>query len=190
MADESTPETTPENKKGPGLITLVKAAAVLSIIVLAEMVVASAILPSAEETEAISEKLVAAVTAKEPAETGSDDSEANEPTGPLTETLEVSLGAFHVLTYQPESGASINIDFDLYGTVLAEEESEFYELFASNQRRIEEQVVITMRGADSSDLTDAGLGLIKRKILEKTNRALGKPLLHEAIFSKFSFLEQ
>ena len=41
-----------------------------------------------------------------------------------------------------------------------------------------------------SDLTEAGLGLIKRKILEKTNRALGKPLLQEAVFSKFSFIER
>ena len=41
-----------------------------------------------------------------------------------------------------------------------------------------------------TDLTDAGLGLIKRMILEKSNRALGKPLLHEAIFSRFSFEER
>jgi hypothetical protein len=190
MADKSTPEITPKKKQGPGLMTLVKAVAIIAIIMAVEMVAASAILPSAEETEVISEKLVAAEAAKESAERSADNSKADQPVEPLAETHEVSLGAFHILTYQPVSGASINIDFDLYGTVLAEEESEFYQLFASNQRRIEEQVVIAMRGANSADLTDAGLGLIKRKILEKTNRALGKPLLQEAIFSKFLFQEQ
>ena len=190
MADEPIPETTPTKKKGPGLMTIIKAMAIISIIVVVEMVAASAILPSAEETKNISKKLVAAETATEPSDTSSTDNETDKKSGPLADTREVSLGAFHVLTYQPASGASINIDFELYGTVLAEEESEFIQLFESNQRRIEEQVVFTMRGAETSDLTDAGLGLIKRKILEKTNRALGKPLLQEAIFSKFSFLEQ
>jgi hypothetical protein len=34
------------------------------------------------------------------------------------------------------------------------------------------------------------LGLIRRKILEKSNRTLGKPLLEEVIFSDFSLVEQ
>jgi hypothetical protein len=34
------------------------------------------------------------------------------------------------------------------------------------------------------------LGLLKRIILEKTNRALGKPLVREAVVSQFSFIER
>jgi len=34
------------------------------------------------------------------------------------------------------------------------------------------------------------LGLIKRKILEKSNRTLGKPLLQEILIPDFSFVEQ
>jgi hypothetical protein len=49
---------------------------------------------------------------------------------------------------------------------------------------------MTLHGAESADLTDAGLGLIKRRILEKTNRALGQPLLKEVLFSKFNFVER
>jgi flagellar FliL protein len=49
---------------------------------------------------------------------------------------------------------------------------------------------MTLHGAESSDLTDSGLGLLKRRILEKTNRALGLPLLREVLFSKFSFVER
>ena len=47
-----------------------------------------------------------------------------------------------------------------------------------------------MRSADIDDLTEAGLGLIKRKILDKTNRLLAKPYLKKVIFSDFSFVEQ
>ena len=44
--------------------------------------------------------------------------------------------------------------------------------------------------AHQFDLTDAGLGLIKRRILETTNKTLGKPLLKGVVFSEFSFVEQ
>jgi hypothetical protein len=43
-------------------------------------------------------------------------------------------------------------------------------------------------------LSDFGLGLIERKIErkipQKANRTLGKPLLQSVIFSEFSFIEQ
>ena len=41
-----------------------------------------------------------------------------------------------------------------------------------------------------NDLTDPALGLLKRKILETTNKALGKPMLQGVVFSEFTFLEQ
>ena len=47
-----------------------------------------------------------------------------------------------------------------------------------------------MRSAEGSDLADAGLGLIKRQILEKTNALLGKPLVKVVIISDFSYMEQ
>jgi flagellar FliL protein len=59
-----------------------------------------------------------------------------------------------------------------------------------NKHRFREQVLVTVRGAELTDLTDAGLGLMKRRILDKTNRILGKPLLRSVIFSDFAFIEQ
>jgi flagellar FliL protein len=50
-------------------------------------------------------------------------------------------------------------------------------------------VIVTLRGAEVNDLTDAGLGLLKRTILEKTNAILGKPLLKLVVFSDFSFVQ-
>ena len=37
------------------------------------------------------------------------------------------------------------------------------------QQRFRESVIITFRGAEMNDLSDAGLGLLKRTISEKTN---------------------
>jgi flagellar basal body-associated protein FliL len=84
----------------------------------------------------------------------------------------------------------LRIDFHLYGTVGSDDKTEFDEAMQENKHRFRDQVIMTIRGCEHSELTDAGLGLIKRKILEKTNRTLGKPLLQAVIFTDFSFIEQ
>jgi len=188
--EEESEETQPSAPSGPGLMTVVKAVAFLTVIVLLEVAAASMIIPSATETAQIAEKLALAEASDSDDETLASTDEDQQQSLPDAETLEVGLGAFHVLSYDPKTGSRLNVDFDLYGVVLAAEDAEFFELFAANERRIREQVLITVRGMDVTDLSDAGLGLIKRQILKKTNRALGKPLLHEAIFSKFSFVER
>lgn len=192
---DENPEVTPVKQapvsRKPGLMTLVKALAFISVIVLLEVAAASILVPSASETAAVAEKLAATEAARD---VEKDSSVADEETAAdvlaTRDMREVSLGTYHVLTYNPDAGSSLNVDFELYGTVLAEEEGDFFQLYEANQIRIREQILVTIRSTSVTDLTDAGLGLIKRKILEKTNRALGKPLLHEAVFSKFSFIER
>ena len=190
MAEPTEPEAPVEEAgpKKPGLMTIVKAVAFISVIVLIEVAAASMIVPSSAETQKIAEKLAAADAAEDEKQAG--EAEESEGHSEHKEMREVSLGSYHVLTYNPETGSSLNVDFELYGTVLAEEEADFFKLYEANQIRIREQILGTIRGTEVTDLTEAGLGLIKRKILEKTNRALGKPLLQEAIFSKFSFIER
>ena len=188
MADES--KQAPA-KNGSGIMTLIKAVAFISVIVLLQIAAASVLIPSAEQTTEIATKL--ATTDLEEAEDGETAEEAaTEEVDQLAtaDMTEVELGTFHSLSHNLNTGSKTNIDFKLFATVLRDDESEFFELFTANEHRIREQVQITVRGADLSDFSDPTLGLIKRRILEKTNRALGKPLLHEAIFSDFSFEER
>ena len=127
---------------------------------------------------------------------------------------EVDLGKFSLTAYQPASNSSVLIDFHLFGTVAVEpghhdEEAassgghggghgggeakpndEFSRLYDKSMHRIRDQVITIVRSADLTDFADPNLGLIRRKILEKSNRILGKPLLQEVIFSDFSLVEQ
>jgi len=123
--------------------------------------------------------------------------QADSPLGPgdqadqdLEDQVEVDLGEFRVVAFQPISNTSLRIDFHLYGTVHADDKQKFDDAWRENTHRLRDQVITTVRGCELAELTDAGLGLIKRKILEKTNRTLGKPLLQAVIFSEFSFIEQ
>ena len=175
-------------KKGPGIMTLVKAVAFVSVIVVLQVAAATVILPSAEKTRQVGAELAAAAHGDVDAhDAGTAESQVVEQ---LPDTREVDLGSYHVVSYNPSTGTSLNIDFALYGIVLAAEEEDFNSLYAVHQKRLNEQVTIVIRGLETTDLTDPGLGLLKRIILEKTNRALGKSLVREAVFSEFSFIER
>ena len=63
-------------------------------------------------------------------------------------------------------------------------------LYKKNKHRIRDQVIKIIRTAEMSDLTDPGLGLIKRQILAKTNSLFGEPVLKDVLFSDFAVVQQ
>lgn len=168
-----------------GLFRLIKAVAFVSVIVVVEVVVASIFVPTAQETEKLAHELAAAAYGEAAAEHTKHESH-----GDTHNLREVELGSFNVTRFNPATNTTLAIDFELFGTVLADDVTDFEHHFENSKARIREQVTMTLHGAESSSLTDAGLGLIKRQILEKTNRALGEPLVKEVLFSKFNFVER
>lgn len=115
-----------------------------------------------------------------------DSEHAAEP----HETTEVELGAFKITVFQPAANTTLFVDFQLSGTVKTTQASEFKHLYEANKFKFRDQVNVIIRSSGIEDFTDAGLGLLKNQILEKTNRALGKPLLLSVAFPEFSFIEQ
>ena len=103
---------------------------------------------------------------------------------------EVELGKFNVMIHQPAADVTLRINFHLIGTVEEKEEHEFAELLAKNQHRLRDHIISEIRNSETSDLTDPGLALIKRRILATSNALLGKPILRTIVFSDFSFIEQ
>lgn len=169
-----------------GLSSKIKALAVVGLIVLAQCGAAIFLLPSAEQTAAMaqSQRVVEQATATEETVEQEIVVEDGKP------MQEIDLGDFSVSAYQPLSNTTLRIDFHLYGTVAEEDLTDVKAELDEQTNRIREDVIVTVRSSNIEDLTDAGLGLIKRRILDKTNRRLGKPYLKSVIFSDFSFLEQ
>ena len=157
----------------------------------AMLIVAAAMLaPTAQETEKLAEQLAAASKGEASHDEGEEHQDGHAEHHDLEELHEVELGSFNITRFNPTTNTTLAIDFELFGTVLGDEEAEFHHLFEHSKARVREQVTMTLHSAESADLRDAGLGLIKRRILEKTNRALGQPLLEEVLFSKFNFVER
>lgn len=183
----TTPEEEPAKPAGSAVVRLLMAGSFLALIIGVECAVAYYVFPTAEDIATLAQAQQAVKGDALPAATAvPEESELLD----LKERLEISLGEFAVTSYQPLSNTTLRIDFQLYGVVLAEDADGLMKLLDENKHRYREQVLVIMRSAEMTDLTDAGLGLIKRKILEKTNRVLGRAILEEVIFSDFSFVEQ
>jgi hypothetical protein len=150
-------------------------------IILLECFAAYLLIPSAQEVSARAEAEVKKQIEEEKKAEKADGDEA---------TTEFDLGKFRISRYQPSSNTTINIDFHLWATIKESDKKEFETRFASSQHRFREQVIVITRNADVPELTDPGLALIKRQILEKTSTVLGKSLVQSIIFSDFSYLEQ
>jgi flagellar FliL protein len=192
MAEQqpNTPDTDlPEQPATGGgrssLLAKLQILAFVVVVVGVECFAAYLYLPTAADTAASAESVIEAnYSVEEPPEFAEQLSP--EP----IDQVEIDLGEFSVTSFQPVSNTTLRIDFHLYGTVAAENEEAFIAAMQDNLHRFREQVIVTVRSAEITDLTDAGLGLMKRKILERSNRALGEPFLRSVIFSDFSFIEQ
>jgi flagellar FliL protein len=151
-------------------------------IILLECFAAYLLIPSAQEVSARAEAAVKEQIAAEKDADKKSDSDAI--------TREFDLGKFRVSRFQPASNTTINVDFHLWATIKEDDFKEFETRFASSQHRFREQVIVITRNADVPELTDPGLALIKRQILEKTSTVIGKSLVQSIIFSDFSYVEQ
>ncbi len=186
-ADAGAPDDAPDSAGKSSLLGKLKVFAFVTVMVLVECLAAYFWLPNAADTAAAA---AAALEADSPSDDVLAEEEGDEGDLPVADRVELDLGEFSVTSFQPISNTTLRIDFHLFGTVGLEDENLFLKLMEGNLHRFREQVIVTVRSADLDDLTDAALGLIKRKILEKTNRTLGKPVLRTVIISEFSFIEQ
>lgn len=156
------------------------------VLVLLECVVAYLIIPSPQDVIRAAE-----MQAQETEATQSPGVDEPQPLAANEETMEIDLGdPFGITAYRPLSESTMRIDFHLYATIRASDQADFESLMEKNKNRFREQVIVTVRSSDEGELTDPSLGLLKRKILEKTNNILGKPMVHSIVFSEFSFVEQ
>lgn len=186
MPDSEVVET--EDKKssllGSGLFTKLKIGGAILGLVGLECLMAYFLIPSAQDVVLATERAAQNSTLTE-----EEAADLSIPMG-NKEHVEVDLFKFAITSYQPKTGSTNRVDFHLFATINLEDQDEFNELIIQNANRVREQINVTARSVDSEALTDPSLGLLKRKILEKTNGILGKPLVKTIIFSDYSFIKQ
>ncbi len=164
--------------KGGGLLSKLVPALIVIAVVSGEGVAAFMLMPSVEENAKAAQEALAA----KPPEPHHSEHEV--------ELEEVDLEEYKITSFQPASSITLRIEFHLFGMVAHDKAEAFKAAYESKKNRVRDNVMAIIRSAEMNDLTDPGLGLIKRKILETTNKALGKPMLEGVMFAEFTFLEQ
>jgi flagellar FliL protein len=178
-------ESQGEPKPRKALLNKIVIALFVVLVVAGECLCAYLWIPSADEVAAAAKSQVAQDLKK--TETDSDESEQESE---AKRVIEVDVGTYSVTAHQPTTNTNLRIDFRLFATVAEADQSEFTELYAANQHRFRDHVIFEIRNSNIRDLADPGLGLIKRRILEKSNKLLGKPLIRSVVVSEFSFVDQ
>ncbi|MBM3998542.1 MAG: flagellar basal body-associated FliL family protein [Planctomycetes bacterium] len=151
-------------------------------VILTECLLAYFLIPSADE---VARRAEARMTEKIQKHVNGEDGENGEEHA----LVEHDLGEYSITYHLSDSNKSYRIDFTLFGVVTPDQEQELAERFEHAQHRFRDQVIFEVRNSDVNDLSDPGLGLIKRRILEKSNRLLGATVLQGVVFSDFSFVE-
>ncbi|MBN2296497.1 MAG: hypothetical protein JXM70_28980 [Pirellulales bacterium] len=171
-----------QSQTGSSLMSKLKVVGLVVAVVVVECAFAYMLIPTAVADSQTSE---AAIKAAEAELKGGEEKGAE-----VENEVEVDLGEFRVTSYQPATDTTFRVNFHLYGTIVEEDQDEFEILKQANEARLREQVNVIVRAAEIPDLTDPTLGLIKRRILDKINRILGKQVVKGVIFSDMSFVEQ
>lgn len=167
------------------MIERIIVAGFVGTVILTECLLAYFIIPSADEVAAAAKAKIAEEQ-KQLEKGGNDNGKASEESS----AVEVELGRFNITLHQPTANTTFRINFLLVGTVKSKDRSEFDTLYSNNRHRLRDRVLFEIRNSEVPDLTEPGLGLIKRRILEKSNALLGKPLLTSVLFSEFTFQEE
>jgi flagellar FliL protein len=186
MAEKQTKsEAAPSPPSGKsGLMGKLMIAGFLGGVVMVECALAYFLIPSAEQVAVLAEQNI---QKKLPAALHPEDSDEH---GEAKVAVEIDLGQYSVSVTRPNSPTVLRVDFHLVGTADEKEAKEVESAYDHHVHRFRDMVISEVRNLEMTDFADPGLGLIKRRILEKSNALFGKPILKSVVFPDFSYFEQ
>jgi len=185
MSDAEETEVATTNKPSGGIASKLMIAGFVGGVIIFECLLAYLFIPSPEEVAALAEQNIAK---KLPANLVGDESEVTEEEA--KNSVEITLGDYSMTVGRSNASTALRVDFHLVGIVQQEEEPEIRNLIERFPGRFREIVLKEVRSADREDFDDSELGLIKRRILEKSNSLFGKHILKSLIVDDFSYVEQ
>ncbi len=182
--DKAVAEPTP--KRGGGFMGKLVIALFMASVIVGECVFAYVMFPDPKELARIAQE----ITLKQMEKGKSKHEDGAEEEDTDAKIKEVELGTFDITAFQAAANSHIRISFKLFGTLKESDESAFEALKTENENRLRDKIIYEIRNAAIEDLTDPALGLIKRRILDKSNALFGKTILKAVVFSNFACVEQ
>jgi hypothetical protein len=190
MSDHKNADATavahPPAKAGGSMLGKLVVALFMGAVIVTEMIAFYCLFPDADKVASLAEEKIAKKLATKVVDGDEDEGKGKGD----KKLIEVDVGRFDISVHHAAANMTIRVSFELFGTVRDDDKLEFQSLKDASLNRLRDKIIFEIRNAESSDITDPGLGLIKRRILEKSNSVLGKPLLKSVMFSNFTYAEQ
>jgi hypothetical protein len=168
---------------GGGLMGKLMIGAFVSAVIIVETMVFFFLVPSGKDVAALAEsRLIEAAEAK-----GLVKSESKEEE---LKIVEFDLGAFGPSFIPVGSDVLHRVEFRLFGTLHAKDESKMKAIFEERQGRFRHRLNLEIRNATIEELQENQLGLIQRRILATSNELLGEAILLSVGFQDYQVLDE
>lgn len=175
----------PAKASKPSMLPKIIVSGFISFVVIAETLIFFFMVPSGDEVAALAEsRLIKKLEAHMSAE-GEEVVDEDED-----KIVEFRLGEYGVSFVPPGADRTYRVEFRLFGTVKSKEKEHVEKLFTERMGRFRHRMILEVRNATLSELTENELGLIQRRIFVTSNEILEEPILLGVGFQDFQLTEE
>lgn len=141
------------------------------------------LIPSAEQVSALAEQQLIQSVQKGAEEAAKETSDENL-------VVEFDLGTFGETFSPVDTDRSFRVELRLYGLIRAKNKGKMETEFHSKNGRLRHEIRKKIRNSELSELQDAQLGLLERRILTICNHLLDADMLLGIGFKDYQLIEE
>ena len=183
MSEKAAPAA--EHASKPSMLPKIIVSGFISFVVIAETFIFFCMVPSGDEVAVLAEtRLIRKLEAHmhEAGEAVVDEDE--------DKIVEFRLGEYGVSFVPPGADRTYRVEFRLFGTVKTKDKEHVEKLYNERMGRFRHRMILEVRNATLSELTENELGLIQRRIFVTSNEILEEPILLGVGFQDYQVTEE
>lgn len=169
----------------PSMLPKIVISGFISFVVIAETLIFFFMVPSGDQVAALAESQLIKKLEAHMSEEGEHVVDEDED-----KIVEFRLGEYGVSFVPPGADRSYRVEFRLFGTVKAKDKEAVEKLFTEKMGRFRHRMILEIRNATLSELTENELGLIQRRIFVTSNEILEEPILLGVGFQDYQLTEE
>jgi len=174
-----------EHASKPSMLPKVIISGFVSFVVIAETLIFFFMVPSGDEVALLAETRLIKKLEANMHEKGEAVVEEDED-----KIVEFRLGEYGVSFVPPGADRTYRVEFRLFGTVKTKDKEHVEKLYNERMGRFRHRMILEVRNATLSELTENELGLIQRRIFVTSNEILEEPILLGVGFQDYQLTEE
>lgn len=174
-----------EHTSKPSMLPKIIVGSFVSFIVIAETFIFFFMVPSGDEVAVLAETRLIRKLEAHMSEEGEAVVEEDED-----KIVEFRLGEYGVSFIPPGADRTYRVEFRLFGTVKTKDEKHVEKLYNERMGRFRHRMILEVRNATLSELSENELGLIQRRIFVTSNEILEEPILLSVGFQDYQLTEE